>query len=100
MKEENAPDQTTADDPRKVVAAALYRNGITFSKPRPARHNHIINMLHRGGFSSEFIAGCTQGFLLSDGGFADRRSAASVVEMAGQQTRGPLGDELFSEDVW
>jgi len=73
---------------------------VVISAPPPARHHNLLHTVlaigHRRG------ANC-QGFLLSDGSFADRRTAWDVAEAASQLlSRAPTGSHgtLFSEDLW
>lgn len=88
------------NDTPTVISAALRTKDVIFSKPRPARHHDIICALHAMELSTAFIAACEQGFVLSDGYFANRKQAAACVEMAEQPTRSAVGVELFSEDLW
>ena len=84
----------------RVVAAAIQLpSGAVLSMPPPARHHSIIHA-ERPSCGSR-----GQGFLLSDGTFADRKRAAEVAIAAGQlleraPTAGHWKHGLFSEDVW
>jgi len=83
----------------KVVASAIYQAGVTFSLPRPARHCDVIRAMTGAGIETP-IRG-EQGFLLSDGTFANRIKSKAVAHDAGQLREGPTNVcELFSEDVW
>lgn len=85
-------------EPLHVVQAAIMKQGIMFTMPRPFRHGHIIR-----GMCGIFPApnsGDEQGFVLSDGTFADRGKAALVAWNAAQ-TRGPDAlRKLYTEDLW
>lgn len=86
-----------------VCVAFLLRSGVVLSAPRPARHHHLI---YHTAVISRWVwrlcqRGHVQGFLLSDGSFADRDRAGVVAFEAGQITEHRLGSpHLFSEDVW
>lgn len=88
----------------RVVAAALrVRGGLVLSVPQPGRHHHIIHAMRALGAEAPYEG--AQGFLLSDGSFADRHHAADVARAAGQlldraPTAGGWHAGLFSEDVW
>lgn len=85
-----------------TVATAAIRVGDTIhTTPRPGRHPHIvIDLFERFGPEWAGDEPETQGFVLSDGTFADRRKAMEVASAAGQLTKPPVGSELFSEDLW
>lgn len=81
-------------------------DGIIHTLPRPARHGDIINCLWRlypaaaGRSASDFGE---QGFLLTDGTFADRAQAWIVAVMEGQllpDARDREVPHLFTEDLW
>ncbi len=81
----------------RIVAVALKRNGIIFSKPAPARHHELLNSLHP--MYPEVFGPNEQGFLGSDGKFYGRISAKALARDAGQVGT-TMSDELFSEDLW
>lgn len=84
-----------------VVAAAVRRNGLIFTMPRPSRHAHILDLMDAESVSGAL--GEEQGFLLSDGTFANRAFAMSVARNSGQVPKvgGTFQEsELFSEDLW
>jgi hypothetical protein len=89
---------------RVVGVANLWRspNGFELhcSLPAPNRHSNLIAAMHSAGFSRAAMNQECQGFLLSDGSFADRRHAANVARLAGQLLNEPMKNRLLSEDVW
>ena len=96
---------THRDPVLRVVAAAIFikgddqRHDLVLSCPRPARHHNVIYCAARLGV--ELDGSEEQGFLLSDGSFAQRKPALDIAWRAGQllrETAPHLG--LFSEDVW
>lgn len=95
----NEPSQDARGTALRVVSAACRSADLVFSMPQPARHADIL--LRIGNVSPD-----NQGFLLSNGKFANRRRAYQIAKAAGQITKrleGPKyyqGDELFSEDMW
>lgn len=73
---------------------------LVFSVPAPGRHCHIMWLTDKVD-----RADAEQGFLLSDGSFADRDRAAKVAIAAKQllpraPTAGHWLGGLYSEDVW
>lgn len=86
----------------RVVAVACRAGELVLTLPAPARHHNVLRLMTE---LELFPASPKdQGFLLSDGSYADRRRALKVATAAGQvfprkpgQYNGP---ELFSEDVW
>lgn len=93
-------------EPTVLQVAIKTDDGIIHTLPRPARHGDIINRLWRlypaptGRSESDFGE---QGFLLTDGTFADRGQAWIIAWMAGQVRAGAHKREvlhLFTEDVW
>ncbi len=82
---------------RRVVAAAIRKDGKVWSLPPPARHDTVMVMM----FDDHGVKAkdADQGFLLDDGTFADRDEAGRVAIEAGQIER--LSRlTLFSEDLW
>ena len=86
----------------KIVAAAVYANGLIFTKPAPARHHHILNSMAKDFGIDASIHGSpdAQGFLTDQGEFLDRRLAMVCAIDAGQLEQGKWGFELYSEDLW
>lgn len=72
-------------------------DGVIHTLPRPARHGDVMYQVARVGPEG-------QGFLLSDGTYADREQAWKVAHDAGQPIlRHPdvqCGEYLFTEDLW
>jgi len=78
----------------RVVAAAVKRGDRVWSG---RRHNEVIMHMHELG--EQMPVSCAeQGFLLSDGTYANRHEAAGVAYAAGQVDR--LKVELSSEDIY
>lgn len=85
-------------EPLYVVQAAIREFGVVFTMPRPARHGHLIRAMVLAGAPPPITG--EQGFVLSDGTFADRARAALVAKAAAQvRNRTGTGD-LFTEDLW
>jgi hypothetical protein len=84
---------------RVVAAAVQTSDGMIHVLPPPNRHHNIIHALGYAGI--DLVGREEQGFLLSDGSFADRPQALVIARAAGQvlrETGAHIG--LFSEDVW
>lgn len=88
-----------------VVAAAL-RHPVTkevYSLPPPARHNNLLNNKRRPREEGQVVSyepPWEQGFLLSDGTFANRKQAAHIAIVSGQIERLQWPPLLYSEDLW
>lgn len=86
----------------RIVAAAIHKDGVTFSIPAPARHHNIAHAMYaRFGITDN--ANIEQGFLTSEGVFVGRRLAAELARADGQigeVKRTSPQYELFSEDLW
>lgn len=81
------------------VAAIRAQDGTVFQLPRPARHHNIIRMMSDQGRSKRDMH--DQGFVLSDGTYADRIKAKKIAVAANQLLeRASKLNELFSECVW
>jgi len=87
----------------KIVAAAiLWKDGVVYSLPAPARHADIVHMMvTEKGIKPPINR--EQGFLTESGDFVRRKPAARLARLAGQvkkedQMNAHVG--LFSEDVW
>lgn len=81
----------------KIVAAACYYQGLTYSLPAPGRHHDVLRLMPAP--ESHL---CEQGFLTSAGRFLDRTMARScaidnkqIKDMNILHSR-----HLFSEDLW
>jgi len=82
-----------------VERAAVQYEGVTYSVPRPGRHDAVCRLMHEQGLESETMR--LQGFVTSTGRFVDRREAAIIARQADQLIRKTFPtDLLFSEDVW
>jgi hypothetical protein len=77
----------------KVEAAAILHEGKTWTGKR---HHLILRRI--ADTTKEWPITSEQGFVLSDGRFADRAEAARVAYAAGQIAEPKR--ELFSEDVF
>jgi len=84
--------------PPTVVQAAILQDDKIYTLPRPNRHHNIIHYMILQGFKRPITG--EQGFLLSDGTFADRYTAKIVAIEAKQKTKETKKQELFSEDLW
>lgn len=86
----------------RIVAAAVHRDGMTFTIPPPARHHTIVQMmLEKFGIPCDQSS--EQGFLTDAGEFVRRKPAAVIARNAGQipeEKRTDPQDTLFSEDLW
>jgi hypothetical protein len=89
---------------RKVVAAAVKTDdGVIHFMPAPCRHHHTVHALHRPNNAAEndlIVARGEQGFVMSDGTFADRIEAGQCAIAAGQITELKWPPKLYSEDLW
>jgi hypothetical protein len=87
-------------DKLTVVAAAILENdGTVYSVTPPGRHHDVMKLMKEQGCSLP-ISG-VQGFLLSDGMFADRTYSAEVAIRSGQIDVCKFQPkQLFSEDLW
>lgn len=83
----------------ECVAIQIKNLGV-FSLPRPKRHHHILEDLHKKGISFNH-QDMVQGFLTSEEDFVNREEACRIAIKSGQiiKKTHPL-DRLFSEDVW
>ena len=86
-----------------VVGVAMRIGGRIWSAPAPKRHPDLLIALEDFGVCNR-VPPADQGFLLSNGTFANRSEAfliASAAEQIIPRQPGQYdGDELFSEDVW
>ena len=71
--------------------------GKVYSLPRPGRHPNVRDVMRAEGYNGSLE---WQGFLLSDGTFADRKRAAAVALAAGQIESLNWPPNLYSEDLW
>ena len=81
----------------KIAAAAILREGVVWSVPKPGRHHDVIRLMaHRLDL---MVGGGTQGFLTEAGVFLNRAQALRLASKNGQLLRGPR-NVLTSEDLW
>lgn len=101
---EECGETTHTQDLPTVVAAAVRVDGVVYSMPPPNRHHNILYMLHHKGLHPTTLH--DQGFVLSDGTYANRREAFDAAAVAGQALLRHLhpggydGPDLYSEDLW
>lgn len=92
-------ERAMTDDPITVVAAAIQKDGKTWTLPAPARHHDIIRYMISQGVKPPCSG--EQGFIFSTGEFADREESRKVAVAANQLLpRAVNSPDLFSEDVW
>jgi len=88
----------------RIVGAALRSpDGTVYSLPAPARHEDVVRDMCQQKVRG--IMDCESGFLLEDGSFLDRVSAARLATETGQCKRlAPVipgfTDKLRTEDLW
>ena len=82
------------------VAIKSEHDGIIYSKKKPARHNHVMNMMRLKGLPHP-IKG-ERGFICDDGSFINRRRAYTLACSNGQLNPKSLTGQtsLFSQDLW
>jgi hypothetical protein len=89
---------------RKAVAAAVRTaDGLVHFFPPPCRHHHTVHALNRVNNTAEnnlIVARGEQGFVMSDGTFADREEAGKCAIESGQIKALQWPPGLFSEDLW
>jgi hypothetical protein len=80
-------------------AAIKDHDGTVYVVARPGRHHHVIRLMVDSGCKKPVTG--EQGFVLSDGRFADREEAARIALESGQIVKLKWGPtDLFSEDLW
>jgi hypothetical protein len=79
---------------------------LILTMPPPARHHTILHAMASLGMDHH-VTPADQGFILSDGTWADRKRALEIATAAGQLVQNPSADRcpisppnLFSEDMW
>lgn len=88
-----------------IVAAAIRRQGLVFTLPRPARHHDVMRAMFAQGVPAAGD-GVDQGFLTDEGMFLRRAAAlghaieADQVKVDSDGRPKILGGELTSEDLW
>lgn len=85
------------------AAAVKTADGVIHFMPPPNRHHHTVHALHLA-FSDDksgiIQARGEQGFVMSDGTFADREEAAKAALSAGRINSLSHPPKLYSEDLW
>lgn len=84
---------------RAIAAAVKTYDGLVHFMPPPYRHCHTVHALHwdNGGL---IVAQGEQGFVMSDGTFADREEAGQCAIASGQIQELAHPPRLYSEDLW
>ena len=82
-----------------IAAAVRTDNGVVHFMPPPHRHHHTVHALHLDN-GSLIVARGEQGFVMSDGTFADREEAGKCAIAAGQIRELAHPPRLYSEDLW
>jgi len=88
---------------RAIAAAVRTDDGLIHFMPPPHRHHHTVHALHRpnNGVENDLIvARGEQGFVMSNGTFADRITAGKCAIESGQIKELSHPPRLFSEDLW
>lgn len=80
------------------MGPAILCGGIIYWMPAPARHADVGQAMVKNGFSPPYPGGEAQGFMMKNGQFARRKSAALTHQKAGGALSHP--PNLFSEDLW
>lgn len=81
-----------------IVGVAIRKDGEIYQLPKPCRHGDVIFWMVGRGLSS---IGGEQGFIISDGLFANRQEAAVLALGSGQIKEFKYNaNTLFSEDLW
>lgn len=90
-----------AEQRKPVAAAVRYESGVIRSLPAPNRHHHILHAIHlEDGGGTIISARGEQGFLMSDGTFADRVEAANAALSSGLISKLQHPPRLYTEDLW
>ena len=85
-----------------IEAAAILRDGVIWTLPKPARHHHIIAAMNDVDGRKEGIiqAHGEQGFIESQN-FYNRKDAAMIAQDCGQLKKLLIAPpNLFTEDLW
>ena len=98
----NELDRRVGQRKRIAIAAAVKTDdGVIHFMPPPHRHHHTVHALHYANEGSGLIvARGEQGFVMSDGTFADRVTAGADAIAAGQIAALAHPPNLYSEDLW
>lgn len=84
----------------KVECVAIREAAGIWILPPPARHHDVIREMVTCGVGKPAISAAEQGFLLEDGTFVDRKTAAEFAVDSGQVENLIAPPSLFSEDLW
>ena len=87
---------------RAVAAAVRTADGLVHFMPPPHRHHHTAHAMHRADDSGMRLIAARgeQGFVMSDGTFANREEAGKCAIEAGQIKELAHPPKLYSEDLW
>lgn len=90
---------------RRIKAAAIrLPDGSVLTRPPPARHFDLMNLIGKPAKKSALVTvpQHDQGFLDSDGVFVSRAEAFGIAAAARQIRRAPPTSHgrLFTEDLW
>jgi len=88
----------TKSDQLKVIGVAIRIGGMVCSMEKPYRHSSIIHRFFFLGLKG--VSKGEQGFLLSNGKFANRIEAAEVALESKQISKLKWPPYLYSEDLW
>ena len=80
-----------------AVSTSIENEPMIFSKPAPARHNHLVHEIAE--LLDRVIEPNEQGFLTSTGRYVGRDEAWQIASVAGQIVD-TLCQPLFSESIW
>lgn len=86
-----------------IAAAVKTDDGVIHFMPPPNRHHHTVHALHfafNDHASGIIQARGEQGFVMSDGTFADREEAAKAALATGRIKSLSHPPKLYSEDLW
>lgn len=90
----------------KAIAAAVKTDdGVIHFMPPPHRHHHTVHAMHHALYHGSIdegliVARGEQGFVMSDGTFADRVEAGKAAIKSGQIASLQHPPCLYSEDLW
>jgi hypothetical protein len=85
-----------------IDRAAIRHDGVTYSVPRPGRHNDVVTLMaRRPDHRMSHCSPSKQGFTTSTGRFVCREEAMRIAQAAGQLIATPhISGKLFSEDLF
>jgi len=84
---------------KAIAAAVMTDDGVIHFMPPPHRHHHTVHALHKES-EGLIVARGEQGFVMSDGTFADRMAAGKAAIASGQIKELSHPPRLYSEDLW